>query len=78
MNRADFKRMMKARAHTPSIGAGQTRKQDKRQLSDQLRRDTEAFLARGGRVQELENRETEFQPTWRAYAAAAFDERGEV
>ena len=78
MNRADFKRMMKARVHTPSIGTGQTRKQDKRQLSDQLRRDTEAFLARGGRVQELDNRETEFQPTWRAYAAAAFDERGEV
>jgi hypothetical protein len=70
--------MMKARVHTPSIGTGQTRKQDKQQISEQLRRDTDAFIARGGRIQELVNRQSEFKPTWRAYAAAAFDERGEV
>jgi len=75
VNRAEFKRVMKARVHTPSIGTGQTRKQDKQQISEQLRRDTEAFIARGGRIQELDNRQSEFKPTWAAYAASAFGER---
>ncbi|MCC4269188.1 hypothetical protein LL254_00510 [Marinobacter nauticus] len=78
MNRADFKRMMKARVHTPSIGSGETRKRNKRADSAEIELLTRDFLANGGQIQQIENRETEFQPTWRAYAATAFDERGEV
>jgi hypothetical protein len=75
MTRDEFKRHLKASVH---IGTGQTRKRDKQADSAEIERLTRDFLANGGQIQQIENRETEFQPTWRAYAAAAFDERGEV
>lgn len=77
MARDEFKRHMKARVHTPSHGTAQTRGKDKKAESAEIERLTQEFLANGGQIQQIENSETEFQPTWRAYAAAAFDERGE-
>lgn len=74
MTRDEFKRHLKASVH---IGTGQTRKRDKQADSAEIERLTRDFLANGGEIQQIENRETEFQPTWRAYAAAAFDQRGE-
>lgn len=67
MNRADFKRMMKARVHTPSIGTGQTRKQDKRADSAEIERLTEQFLKSGGKIQELESEQR------RPYRSPAFN-----
>lgn len=53
MNRADFKRMMKARVHTPSIGRGETRKRNKRADSAEIELLTRDFLANGGQIEEL-------------------------
>ena len=53
MNRADFKRIMKARVHTPSIGSGETRKRNKRADSAEIELLTRDFLANGGQIQEL-------------------------
>jgi len=71
MTKDEFKRHLKASVH---LGTGQTRKQDKRADSAEIELLTRDFLANGGQIQQIENRETEFQPTWRAYAAAAMED----
>lgn len=75
MTRDEFKRHLKASVH---IGTGQTRKRDKQADSAEIELLTRDFLANGGEIQEIPNQESQFKPTWRAYAEQAFDERGEV
>jgi len=54
---------------------GQTRTQSKHQQSAQINQDIERYLSQGGHIKQLDTQRSEFQPTWKAYAESAFEER---
>ncbi|WP_138438569.1 hypothetical protein [Marinobacter alexandrii] len=54
---------------------GQTRTHTKHKQSAQINQDIERFLSQGGQIKQLNTQRSEFQPTWKAYAESAFEER---
>jgi len=67
MNRAEWKRHMKATTHKPDIGTGQTRHRDKRKHSAEIELLTRDFLANGGQIEELPSEQA------RPYRSPAFN-----
>lgn len=74
MNRAQAKRHIKATTYTER-GCAPHRRKSKAEESDRIQRQTEEFFAKGGHINELENRQSEFRPTWKANSIGAFEER---
>ncbi len=67
MNRAEFKRQMKATTHTQHRGSGQTRKRDKRKHSAEIELLVRDFVDNGGEVKKLPSEQC------RPYRSPAFN-----
>lgn len=74
MNRSQAKRHIKATTYSPKIGIGPYLKQSKAQASAEIERQMEEFFERGGHIKELTTQQSEFRPTWVAYARGSFED----
>lgn len=59
----------------PTIG--QTRPSEKQRESEEIERLTKEFFERDGAIKEIPTQQSEWRPTWKAYADSAFQERNE-
>lgn len=76
MNRAQAKRHIKNSTYSEPRGCRPYRLSSKAEESERIQRLTEQFFAAGGHIKELDTQESQFRPTWQAYAAGAFEDRG--